>query len=143
MKRLHNLKRVEVKEVKEVAKFYGVETLYKGENGFYKNLDNSTDEVYKLRATSEEEAVKEFLADVEAKTEEIAAVELLDYLDFDLSDVEAKIEEERSNGYLTTNTGRNGKRYIWYMDEANNAIIDIETGEIIEDVGFIESQLAD
>ena len=138
MKRLHNLKRIEVKEVKEVAKFYGVETLYKGEDGFYKNLDNS-----KLRSTSEEEAIKEFFADVEAKTEEIAAAELLDYLDFDLSDVEAKIEEERSNGYLTTNTGRNGKKYIWYMDESNNAAIDLETGEIIDDADFIEAQFAD
>ena len=28
--------------------------------------------------------------------------------------------------YLTTNTGRDGKKYAWYLDDTNNVIVGVE-----------------
>jgi hypothetical protein len=61
---------------------------------------------------------------------------LYDYLNFDIESVENDIKHD----YLTENKGRNGRTYYWYLDEVRCALIDVETGEIIDDEEFIEKQ---
>lgn len=53
---------------------------------------------------------------------------LYKWIGHDLGDVENDIEHD----YLTENTGRDGKDYLWYLDETTNAIIDVD-GNICED----------
>ncbi len=58
---------------------------------------------------------------------------LYDYIGHDVADADDDIK----NDYLTENTGRDGKDYLWYADETTNAIIDAD-GNITEDNSTIE-----
>ncbi len=58
---------------------------------------------------------------------------LYKWIGHDLGEVENDIEHD----YLTENTGRDGKDYLWYLDETTNAIIDAD-GNICEDNGRID-----
>lgn len=79
--------------------------------------------------------------------------ELLDYLDIPVisnDDAECDINQpsvseydlkyEFKNDWITINKARNGKDYVWYYDGNKNAVIDIESGEIIDDDKFIDDQ---
>ena len=44
-------------------------------------------------------------------------------------------------GYLTINTGHNGRDYAWYMDENYNIAVDIETLDVLS-IQEIEQYLA-
>lgn len=67
-----------------------------------------------------------------------AAKKILAYLDIDSDDDSVMTHFKHS--YLTVNTARNGKDYIWYLDENKSAVCDITTGEIITDEDFISKQ---
>lgn len=66
------------------------------------------------------------------------AIELLEYLEIDnpVEKLEANIEHD----YLTTAEARNGKSYVWYYDGRLNAVIDVVSGEIIDDETFIDDE---
>ena len=57
------------------------------------------------------------------------AEQLYNYMDHDPQ----YIEEDCEHDYLTNNTGRDGRDYLWYLDENKSVAIDILTGEIIDD----------
>lgn len=44
-------------------------------------------------------------------------------------------------GYLTINTGRDGKTYAWYVDDNENVICDIETLSLCDDDAKIDALL--
>ena len=44
-------------------------------------------------------------------------------------------------GYLTINTGRDGKTYAWYVDDAENVICDVETLSLCDDDAKIDALL--
>lgn len=48
------------------------------------------------------------------------------------------IENDWEHDYLTINTGRDGKDYIWYLDDKKNAAINLSNGEIIDNEQEIE-----
>lgn len=49
----------------------------------------------------------------------------------------SEAEEDIKHDYLTENTGRDGKDYLWYLDETTNAVIDAD-GNICEDENAID-----
>lgn len=58
-------------------------------------------------------------------------IAVLSSADFD-SDLMSVIDNLRHD-YLTVNNGRDGKKYIWYMDESNNIILRLDTMSVVVD----------
>ena len=54
-------------------------------------------------------------------------------------DIES-VEKDMKHDYLTENEGRNGRTYLWYLDNSECVAIDLETLEIYEDEEFFEKQ---
>ena len=50
----------------------------------------------------------------------------------ELQYTEWNILEDYKNNYLTINTGRSGKDYLWYMDDKYNVCISLDTLDIID-----------
>ena len=44
------------------------------------------------------------------------------------------INRNEYHGYLTENTGRDGKDYLWYFDGTMEKIMEIETGKILYEI---------
>lgn len=44
-------------------------------------------------------------------------------------------------GYITINTGRDGRTYAWYVDEFNSVICDADTLELCDDADKIDALL--
>lgn len=65
-----------------------------------------------------------------------AAKKLYEYMGHDFDSISNDMEHD----YLTENPGRNGRSYLWYMDETECVAIDIETLEIHEDEEFFKEQ---
>lgn len=115
--------------------------IYKARKDINADLLTNDPDVYDMRWT--EEQVREDAANFEMTPEEfidkfLEETNLLDYkalieklyrwIGHDLDAVEDDIKHD----YLTENTGRDGKDYLWYLDETTNAIIDAD-GNICED----------
>ena len=45
---------------------------------------------------------------------------------------EERLDSNRENGCLTVNEGRDSRYYIWYHDENNDVVLDIETMEFTD-----------
>jgi hypothetical protein len=46
-----------------------------------------------------------------------------------------------TNGYMSINTGRDGRTYAWYADEFNSVICDVDTLELCDDADKIDDLL--
>lgn len=61
---------------------------------------------------------------------------LYNHIDMDTDSIQADMDHD----YLTQNEGRNGREYLWYMDNETCAAIDLETHDIHDDEEFFEEQ---
>ena len=64
---------------------------------------------------------------------EIEKVKKLVLEEVGLEATEENIKHYESCDYLSVNTGRDGKEYVWYLDEKNNVAADIETGKFLSE----------
>lgn len=62
---------------------------------------------------------------------EIEKVKKLVLEEVGLEATEDNIAHYESCDYLTINRGRDGKTYVWYMDEQYNVAADIESGKFL------------
>lgn len=140
---LHQERRVKVKEVKERDVFWGyIYTLYvDADNNYYTEESDASERMAKIGTFhSLDDATKAFDNYMDEYIEEISAYKLMNYLDhmeYDYNDYEL----DKKNGFLISKTGKNGRKYLQYKDEEQNAIIDIDNGDFIEDKNFIKEQL--
>lgn len=99
-------------------------------------VPKGTKEEYKERAEVKGKSLNQYIADLvrkDIRREKMGKIEamakLYEEMDFENPD----IAEDMKNDFLSECKCRNGREVLWYMDEANNKAIYIDTMEFLTD----------
>lgn len=144
IKVFHGVSTIMVEAVDGTLTFWGtIFSLYKdNKNQYYVDNEEGRRNVnFFGKYDDQKEAIKKFREYMQEMIENTASTKLLEYFDVPLADCISQIKSYRKMGYLTINEGRNGIRYVRYKEDTNDAILDLKTGKIIEDVNFIKNQI--